>query len=396
MLMESSFRSTASLGWQWTFYLVAIFTAAIFPLVYLFCPETTFDREKTAIASYAFDADSTNSQTNNVVNTDKHTEAVRAMSKQSQETKEKSTESVDRAAIASASAEPHPYPAPGAAQQKLITRKTLALFSGRHDQTNIIKLALRPLPLFFQPAFLWASLIQGAMIAWVAMLGVSLALFTINLGFTEVETGYMYAGAFIGAIVAFGMAGLISDSTARFMTKRNNGVFEPEFRMVLVIPMALFGIGGLFGYGVIAANPAYGWLPLDVFFGFVVGGMTLGAIAAAQYIVDGYRELAIEGLTCLVLFKNLISFGITYKGFDWLAELSARPMFFLFAYVQIGICVSTIPMCKFFSPSIPYFFLTRKQRHRRIHADHCPTDIYGKQIRSFFARHDILKMLWLR
>jgi MFS family permease len=343
-------KSTASLGWQWTFWLVAIFTAAVFPLVYLFCPETTFDREKAAIASYALDSDSTSSkhaQHNNVINDDKHAHAaIRTTSAVSGDTKESSTESIDRAVLSSTTSQPGPYPLPAAQHQKLITRKTLALFSGRHDQRNFFALAVRPLPLFFQPAFLWCSLIQGAMIAWVAMLGVSLALFTINLGFTEVETGYMYAGAFIGAILAFGLAGLVSDAGARYMTKKNNGVFEPEFRMILVLPMILFGVGGLFGYGVIAADPKYGWLPLDVFFGFIVGGMTLGAIVSAQYIIDGYRDLAIEGLTCLVMFKNFITFGITYKGFDWLAELSARPMFFLFAYVQLGICLSTIPMCK--------------------------------------------------
>jgi MFS family permease len=351
-------KSTASLGWQWTFWLVAIFTAAVFPLVYLFCPETTFDREKASIASYAFDSDSTSSkqQHNNVINDEKHAgAAIRTTSNDSGDmTKEASTESIDRAAISSTTQQPHAYPAPAAAHQKLITRKSLALFSGRHDQTNFFQLALRPLPLFFQPAFLWCSMIQGAMIAWVAMIGVSLALFTIQIGFTEVETGYMYAGAFIGAILAFGLAGLVSDAGARYMTRRNNGVFEPEFRMILVIPMILFGIGGLFGYGAIAADPTIGWLPLDVFFGFVVGGMTLGAIVSAQYIIDGYRDLAIEGLTCLVMFKNFISFAITYKGFEWLGELKPRETFFLFAYVQLGICATTIPMCKFSFPSFPF------------------------------------------
>jgi MFS family permease len=343
-------KSTASLGWQWTFWLVAIFTAAVLPLVYLFCPETTFDREKALIASYALDSDSTSSKEkqphNNVINDNKHAgAAIRTTSNTSDLQKESSTDSIDRA-LPTTDQQPGAYPLPAAQHQKLLTRKSLALFSGRHDQRNFLQLALRPLPLFFQPAFLWCSLIQGAMIAWVAMLGVSLALFTLNLGFTEVETGYMYAGAFIGAILAFALAGLVSDWGARYMTKRNNGVFEPEFRMILVFPMIIFGVGGLFGYGVISADPKYGWLPLDVFFGFVVGGMTLGAIASAQYIVDGYRDLAIEGLTCLVMFKNFISFAITYKGFDWLAELGARDTFFMFAYIQVGICASTVPMCK--------------------------------------------------
>lgn len=94
------------------------------------------------------------------------------------------------------------------------------------------------------------------------------------LNFDEVKTGYMYTGAFVGALAGFVMSGLFTDWSTAWLAKRNNGIFEPEFRMILVIPQLLFGCIGLYGFGVASADThAYGWLLPDVFFGFVACGM---------------------------------------------------------------------------------------------------------------------------
>jgi MFS family permease len=135
------------------------------------------------------------------------------------------------------------------------------------------------------------------------------------LFFNEVETGYMYAGPVVGAILGFILSGLISDPTARWLTKRNRGVYEPEFRLVLVIPQLIFGCAGLYGFGITANNTVkYGWFWPDFFFALVVMGMVLGAVASALYIVDAHREIAVEGFTCLLVFKNIFSFGLTFSG----------------------------------------------------------------------------------
>jgi MFS family permease len=111
------------------------------------------------------------------------------------------------------------------------------------------------------------------------------------LFFNEVKTGYMYTGAFIGAVAGFIISGILSDSTARWLTKRNRGVYEPEFRLFLVIPMLILACAGLFGFG-ISANDTYryGWFWPDFFFSLEVAGMVIGAVASALYIVDAHRK----------------------------------------------------------------------------------------------------------
>ncbi|TKA71374.1 hypothetical protein B0A49_03918, partial [Cryomyces minteri] len=223
---------------------------------------------------------------------------------------------------------------------------SLLPFNGRKTDENFFKLLLRPFPLFLHPGILWACLIQGTMIGWTVMIGIVLAAIMLGppLWFNEVKTGYMYTGAFVGAILGFMLAGVLSDWSAKLMTRRNRGIYEPEFRLVLRKhrPLRLVLAGLLLR-------------PL------------LGAVASALYIVDAHRDLAVEAFTCLLVFKNIFSFGLTWSGYGWLVRYGIKGPFMAIASVQVVVCALTVLMY-----------------------------VFGKRNRSFFARHDILRMVHLR
>ena len=89
--------------------------------------------------------------------------------------------------------------------------------------------------------------------------------------------------------------------------------------------------------------------------------------------------MSVEGFTCLLVFKNLFSFGLTFKGFDWLVEAdSTKTMFIALGSVQIGICALTIPLCKLSFPS-------HLERSLKL----IIVDMLGKKNRSFFHRHNV-------
>lgn len=101
----------------------------------------------------------------------------------------------------------------------------------------------------------------------------------------------MYAGAFIGAILGFIVSGVLADWSARVMTRLNKGVYEPEFRIVLVIPQLIFGCAGIYGFGITSNNVSkYGWFWPDFFFALEVMGMVIGTVASSLYIVDAHRK----------------------------------------------------------------------------------------------------------
>jgi len=101
-------------------------------------------------------------------------------------------------------------------------------------------------------------------------------------------------------------------------------------------------------------------------------------------------DLAIEGFTCMIIFKNLFSFGLTLKAFDWLTQNRSRaePIFNALGAVQIVASVLTIPLCKLIQHG-------GNQIAAIGNADY-GTDIYGKRLRSWSYRHDILAMFGVR
>jgi MFS family permease len=110
------------------------------------------------------------------------------------------------------------------------------------------------------------------------------------LFWTEEKTGYAYTGAFVGAVLGFLVAGALADWSAKYMTRKNGGIYEPEFRIILVIPQLVVGCAGLYGFGITSARLIdYHWFWPVFFFGLEVMGMVIGAVASALYIVDAHR-----------------------------------------------------------------------------------------------------------
>jgi MFS family permease len=352
-----------TMGYEWTFYFVAIFAAVMLPLVIFFVPETSYRREQKFDIDTMGNLISTEIQpTNGIPNA-----TPRRATTDSEVTLEKKPNGHEAVQGVGTPETTH-----GSVPQKATWKQSLMPFNGRKTDEKYLHLLLRPFSLFLHPGILWACLIQGTLIGWTVMIGVVLAGIMMGppLWFGEVETGYMYTGAFIGALLGFVISGLLSDPSARWLTRLNHGVYEPEFRMVLVIPQLILGCAGLYGFGYTAADAdRYGWFWPDFFFAVEVMGMVCGAVASALYIVDAHRkfnqpsgrevstnrslgDMSVEGFTCLLVFKNIFSFGLTFKGFDWIVGAEIKPVFMILASVQVGICALTIPMCKL-QPNTP-------------------------------------------
>ena len=371
-------KITNVIGWWWTFYLVAIFSAACLPLVFFFCPETAYRRD-TALNLDMLHSEEPTALGRAAGSPNDDAEAEKAASSNGEPSGSgEISRDVDANGVAngvSGGVADNAYSAkPAETRPKATFVQSLALFNGRKTDDSFWKLLLRPLPLFFQPAFLWACLIQGLMIGWTVFIGVILAQFFLStpLWWGEVKTGYAYTAAFIGAILGFLIAGGLSDWSARYMTKKNGGIYEPEFRIVLVIPQMILGCAGLYGWGRTVdglLHSTYHYAVPLTFFALEVAGMVIGAVAGSLYIVDAYRkyprpftcspvsalltlvtgDLAIEGFTCMIIFKNIFSFGLTLKAFEWLVQMNtkATPLFNILASVQLVVCLLSIPMCTF-------------------------------------------------
>ena len=184
--------------------------------------------------------------------------------------------------------------------------KTLKPWNGRLRHDNWFKAAFRPFILFAYPAILWSTLVYSLSVGWLIVLSESVSAVYRNrdtYNFTALQTGLVYLSPFIGGILGTAVAGKVSDVIVRFLSRKNGGIYEPEFRLVMAFPVAITTSLGLMGFGWSAAERD-AWIVPTIFFGVISFGCSLGSTTAITFAVDSYRIYAGEALVTLNFSKS--------------------------------------------------------------------------------------------
>ena len=225
--------------------------------------------------------------------------------------------------------------------------ETLKPWNGRLRNENWFLVALRPFILFAYPSILWSALVYSLSIGWLIVLSESVS--TIyrtreTYSFSALGAGLVYISPFIGGILGTAVAGKVSDLIVRYMSRRNGGVYEPEFRLVMAVPITLTTCIGLMGYGWSAAEKDR-WIVPTVFFGLISFGCSLGSTTAITFAVDSYRQYAGEALVTLNFAKNIFH-GLVFSLFfnRWLEADGAKRVFLAIGGIQFACLVTTVPM----------------------------------------------------
>lgn len=143
--------------------------------------------------------------------------------------------------------------------ERPVTPKTfvqsLRVYSGVLRHESWWKAAIRPIILFRYPAVLWSTVVYSLSVGWLIVLSETVAHIYQEqpYNFTRLQTGLVYLSPFIGGIIGTAVAGKVSDVIVRAMSRANGGVYEPEFRLVMGLPVAITTAIGLMGYGVLPA-----------------------------------------------------------------------------------------------------------------------------------------------
>ncbi len=194
-------------------------------------------------------------------------------------------------------------------QPAKIFKQTLKPWNGKIRDENWFLVALRPFILFAYPAILWSTLVYSLSIGWLIVLSVSISHVYQDEGsynFSSLGTGLVYISPFVGGILGTAVAGKVSDIIVRFMSRHNDGIYEPEFRLVMAFPVAISTTIGLMGFGW-SAEERDSWIVPTVFFGIISFGCALGSTTAITFAVDSYRQYAGEALVTLNFSKSRLS-----------------------------------------------------------------------------------------
>lgn len=223
----------------------------------------------------------------------------------------------------------------------------LRVWNGRLSKDQWLIVAFRPFILFTYPAVLWSSIVYACSIGWLIVLSESVAVIyrakdTYN--FSALSTGLIYLSPFIGGVLGTAVAGKVSDVIVRAMSRRNGGLYEPEFRLIMAIPVAITTVIGLMGFGW-SAQVHDNWIVPTIFFGTISFGCSLGSTTAITFCVDSYRQYAGEALVTMNFSKNIFH-GLVFSLFftEWLEKSGSKSVFIWLGVIQLILMAASLPM----------------------------------------------------
>jgi MFS family permease len=300
---------TAGLGWNWLFHFLQIFTIIQVTLMFFFCPESAYIRD------HAYDIDQ--------VTDDKLEQLAETEHKRAGVTTEG-----DGEVPVEQTASTRPIP------PKKTFYQNLAVYTGSYSNESVIKQLIGPFVTLLNIGAAWSTVTSGLLTMWyVTSAIIQAGLFSgPPWNFTAAQVGYLSAGPFLGGLVGSAIMVFTSDPMAKWLTKRNKGIYEPEFRLWHMIG-AVIGCGvGMFGYGhfIQIGGNAY---VVALFQGIMMVGVLIGTIAPVSYALDAYRDASNEIFIMNMLMKNFLFYGISYVANDWVVNDGA--------FDVLAVCAST-------------------------------------------------------
>lgn len=149
------------------------------------------------------------------------------------------------------SASATPTPVDTAVEPKMSFMQEMKPWSGYINHVSLISTMIRPFFLLASPAVLWATLLFTTCISW--LVGISITISQIfsapPYNFSVRSVGATNLSSFVASVIGTLIAGPTIDGIVKRMSKRNKGVFEPEFRLPIMVTYLLFTATGFFGWG---------------------------------------------------------------------------------------------------------------------------------------------------
>ncbi|KAH1423480.1 hypothetical protein KXX32_007307 [Aspergillus fumigatus] len=182
-----------------------------------------------------------------------------------------------------------------------------------------------PLPLIVIPGVLLASVMYGVVLGGV----VSISTLCPSLLspppylFTSADLGLFTLSSFIGIIIAFPIAGPLTDYVSQWLRRRNNNIHKPEHRFPALLRHY---IGPAAGAALSAAS------------------LTLVPSVMLSYVVDSYPRTSGEALVLVNASKNVVAFGLAKGSYSWMALVGVDKMFYEFAGIQWAVIALALPL----------------------------------------------------
>ncbi|KAI9001557.1 MFS polyamine transporter [Trametes punicea] len=191
-------------------------------------------------------------------------------------------------------------------------REIRTVFDGadRHWKNIVTRALIRPFVIFFHEPIVQ---LLGVYMAFVYGI-LYLFLTTIPSIFEDLHhqpvgiAGLHYLALGVGLIGAAQINARMLDKLYRYLSKKNNGVGKPEFRLPPLFPGSFFLPVGLFITGW-TARADIPWIVPDIGIVFVGAGIILNFLSIQTYVIDAFALHAASALAAVAFLRAMAGFG---------------------------------------------------------------------------------------
>ncbi|KAM3435147.1 hypothetical protein MY4824_005019 [Beauveria thailandica] len=184
----------------------------------------------------------------------------------------------------------------------------------------------RPLvPLFKFAAIAYAAITFGTLSISFAVTSSIMAIYLFEppYNFSASSVGLINLALFVTAIPSLVFGGYGNDRLILWLSKRNRGIFEPEMRLWLALPMAIVCPGGILLSG-LTINYGGPWPLIAVGLGLFGFGLNVINDAALSYAMDSYHQIIGSAMVGVVFVRNAASIGILFGLTPWIEKSGIR------------------------------------------------------------------------
>ncbi|PVH68349.1 MFS general substrate transporter [Cadophora sp. DSE1049] len=131
--------------------------------------------------------------------------------------------------------------------------------------------------------------------------------------------GLISLAGLVGYFAAAGPFSTVPDILAAFLTRRNKGIREAEFRLWCLVPVFFVSPAALILYAY-SAEKHFHWAALVVAIGLFQFGAFFYLTYTLAYALDAYEANIPEMLIAMNIGKQSISFGFGFGALEWIAK----------------------------------------------------------------------------
>ena len=222
-------------------------------------------------------------------------------------------------------------------------REGLKVYNGRYSDESFLRALITPWSAFLLPAVSYTAFAYGSSVAFAGSFSVAIGqIFTKPpYNFTSSQVGMTTLSSLVGATLGNLIPGPVADWSVNYLSRKNNGVYEPEFRLVLAVPALFLGLLGFWGFGLSLDAKAHYMVPI-FFYGLAIFAGSINSLISNTYLLDCHRAQAQDGYAAVTITRGVYSFATTFIINGWIDRDGYKIVYFWIGFLHALSCVMAI------------------------------------------------------